>query len=272
MTAALQSSVVKGDGELGARCGLGDALLEGGRSVDREACAITHPGHLQGGLQTLWARTARDLQLLAVIANGREADAVNDRPLLGDAVRRRSALVGVLDLQGVWARPAGHGIALESLGSSAGAQGAKGLRVAFARLDAQPVRPSQAPVFSVDLLALLEVLLADGLQVVLERLAGRGVQDLFAGPSQLDQLDRRPLEPPAALGRFDQASLAINGSGPFVPSQYFAGLLLGLVAGVHWGGIDSRAHRLACIGCGRRHKGRGLKEGVLGCARASLTR
>lgn len=128
----LQGSVVKGDRQVRGRRGVSDAFLEFGAALDRDAVAVARHGHAQGGFQTILRGASGDLQLVAIVPDGGCADAVDEGPLLGDAVLLRfDALPFLL------AAVAGDGVPLQATQRGlAGTQGCQGLAVAFAGLAA----------------------------------------------------------------------------------------------------------------------------------------
>jgi hypothetical protein len=86
LTALLKNGIVQRDGQFCGGCRLDDLLLECRAAVDADALAITRHRHAQHTLQAMLIGTARDGQLVAVVAHGGRADAIDDRALLGDAV------------------------------------------------------------------------------------------------------------------------------------------------------------------------------------------
>ena len=95
---------------------MGDLLFECRRAADADAFAVAIHCHAQGGLHAVLVGPARDFQAVAIVADGGRADAIDDRALLRHAVLLCSGRLGPQ-------RPrAGHGVALEALGSIAGAQ------------------------------------------------------------------------------------------------------------------------------------------------------
>ncbi|EXI77989.1 MAG: hypothetical protein AW10_03373 [Candidatus Accumulibacter appositus] len=232
----LQGSVVKGDGQVRGRRGVGDALLEFGAALNRDAIAVARHGHAQGGFQTALGGATGYLQLVAIVPDGGRADAVDEGPLLGDAVLLRfDALPALLTAV------AGDGVPLQATQRGlAGTQGRECFAVAFGGLAAQPVGPGLAPVLVVNGLLFFAVLLVDVVDFVLQRPAGEGIERLPAQARATHQFDRGPLQAPAALGGFDQPALAVTGLCPLDRARSAVALLLGAVPGVKLDRISTR--------------------------------
>jgi hypothetical protein len=147
LTTMLQGRVVKREGQLRASGRFSDLLFECRAAAHGDLVAVAFHGHAQSSLQAFLSGSARHAEAAAVIAHGGRPGAINDRPLLGDAVRLGAGLRGVL------AAPPAHGVALETLGRVVGAQRLQRLLIAADGLGSQPVGPRPAQVAVVDLLA-----------------------------------------------------------------------------------------------------------------------
>ncbi|TLD45286.1 MAG: hypothetical protein FAZ92_02443 [Accumulibacter sp.] len=111
---------------------MGDALLELGAALDRDAVAVARHGHAQGGFQPVLGGATGHLQLVAIVPDGGCADAVDEGALLGDAVLLRfdalPALLTTVASDGVPLQATQRGLA--------GAQSRQRLAVAFGGLAA----------------------------------------------------------------------------------------------------------------------------------------
>jgi hypothetical protein len=75
-------------------CDAHDLFLERLAPAHGDAVPIAREGHAQRRFHPGARGAPGDVQLVAVVANGRLADAIDDRAFLGNAVLQRCALIG----------------------------------------------------------------------------------------------------------------------------------------------------------------------------------
>ncbi|SQC99099.1 Uncharacterised protein [Enterobacter hormaechei] len=198
MTAALKGGVVKGDCQTASGGRLRDPLLELCCAVDGDPVAEALHCQAQGGVQAVRGGLARDLQAVAVVADGAAADAIDDGSLLRDVVRHgrmaRLGLAAALD-----------GVALEVAAALACAQRGQGLVVALHRLGLEPVGPRAALRALLDRLTALPVLAVDLVQVGAQSLVRLRVHQSLCNAPLAQQLDSGAAQPVAAHRGFNQA-------------------------------------------------------------------